>query len=162
MLYGFFEKDYTLVLGNFLAVLLGLAYTLLTIPLATRSQQTHITAAIFFTFLVTFSASILSTFLDDELPIVCAGILAVLLFYASPIMEIRRVVRMWNASSIHLPLAVMAVINSVCVLYPDCLTNVVGVLRIRGRKRMDMGPDDPPAYIGCFKSWMSADSSREE
>jgi hypothetical protein len=170
MLYGLYDQDYTLVFGNILGLLFGLAYTLLSIPLATEPQQTHMVcalfnskvSAIFFLFLITFSSITLTTFLDNELPIVIAGILAVVLFYASPIMKIRRVVRSRNAASIHLPLAVMSVVNSVCVCYLFSLINLVGSIWIRSSKRLDLGSYNASAHFIHNQSWMSADSSREE
>jgi hypothetical protein len=93
VIYSFFLKNHTLYSGNIFGLLLGISYTTVALPLATRSQRIHILLAIFSTYFLTLTLGFISIFFEIEYPIAMASIISLVLFYASPLLNIVHVIK---------------------------------------------------------------------
>lgn len=120
ILYALYLQDLTIFLGNVFGLLSGLVYACLCLPLASQGQVRHMVTAIFATFSATLTASLFSVIIlaeYNDVPTASSCVLALILFYASPILNIRRVIASRNSSSIYLPLATLSVLTSSSVSF---------------------------------------------
>ncbi|MES1914411.1 MAG: hypothetical protein MHM6MM_006489 [Cercozoa sp. M6MM] len=129
--YAMVIKDSFLFVGNLAGALLGLYYSFqCTRFSSTKTLNTIITIVVggFLLFSIVGFVVIMQWGDDPHMQQLVMGFVAVgagIVFFASPLSRIARVIRSWNAASIYLPLSALLVVNSLLwVVYAMVLRDI--------------------------------------
>ena len=108
--------DYIFLLSNGLGYLAGIFYLCVVYPLSSRKQQKHIMFSLLLgNLIILVGAGLSFCYFVDTIPtynpIGISTILITILFYASPLSTLIKVVETKNSSSIYLPLSIASLLT---------------------------------------------------
>jgi len=115
LIYGAMNSDPYVMAANYPGLLMGIFMVMVTYALASpETRDSVINALLFFAFVISSACIYISLFVPSDQGSLYAGYLAVfilLIYYASPLSVVFKVLATRNSASLHWPLSIMSVIN---------------------------------------------------
>ena len=115
LIYGAMNADPYVMAANYPGLLMGIYMVMVTYALASpETRDSVINALLFFAFIISSACIYISLFVPSGQGSIYAGYLAVLIlliYYASPLSVVYKVLATRSSASLHWPLSVMSVVN---------------------------------------------------